>query len=138
MDSNLLVERGIEDGAKLIRQLIRDQFPVEVALWVKINEDGLWRLYMASSLVDPKNFGETLRIVYAALDKIPHCSITPSEITLLNAGEAIARDAVKLRDRYPGDSPKPLRGLRLGNTTTHEVYVYPWPFPMKVRQMPEG
>ena len=48
MDTELLVENKIEDGAALIRQLIRDQFEVRVAFWVKRTEEGLWYLYIAT------------------------------------------------------------------------------------------
>lgn len=138
MDTDLLVENKIEDGERLIRQLIRDQFEVGVAFWVKINEDGLWYLYIASTSVDAKKMGEALHKVYAALDNIPACSITPTEITLLTSTDPIAQDAEALRDRYPSREPKPYRGQRLANLATEEVLIYPRLFPLKVRELADG
>ena len=138
MDQNLLVEGGIEDGQRLIRQLIRAQFEVEVAFWVKRDEDDLWRLHIASSSVDPKKVGDALHIVYTALDKIPICSITPLEITLLTDQDPIARDALALRDRFPTKEPMCYRLKRLGSLFAEELCIYPRRFPMKIRHLSDG
>ena len=60
MDTDVLVENKINDGESLIRQLIREQFGVEVAFWVKTSEEGLWQLWIASPAADPRNLGEAL------------------------------------------------------------------------------
>jgi hypothetical protein len=138
MDQNLLVEVGIEDGQLLIRQLNRERFEVEVAFWVKRDEADLWHLNIASSSFDPKRVGDALKIVYGALDKIPQCSVTPLEISLLTNQDPIARDAAALRDRFPSNEPKCFRGRRLGKMETAEVCVYPRRFPMKVQELPDG
>ncbi|MBY0526263.1 MAG: hypothetical protein K2R98_22915 [Gemmataceae bacterium] len=138
MDTDLLVDDRIEDGEKLIRQLIRDQFEVGVAFWVKVNEDGLWYLYIASSSVDAMKMGEALHKVYAALNKIPACSITPMDITLLTSTDPITQTAIALRDRHPSREPKRHRGLRLGNLATEELCIYPRLFPLKVRELADG
>jgi len=138
MDTDVLVETKIADGEGLVRQLVREQFGVEVAFWAKISGDGLWQLWIASPTVDLKNKGEALHIVYMALSKIPNCSVTPLEITLLSNADPIARDAVALRDRYPSREPKRYRSKRLGKLATEELLIYPLPFPWKVRGLPDG
>ncbi len=138
MDTDLLVETKLLDGERLIRQLIRDQFQVEVAFWVKLSEEGLWYLYIASSAVDADKPNEAYRIVYAALTSIPECSVSPSEIKLINRTDPIARDAVALRDRYPSRELVRYRRKQIGNLATEELCIYPRPFPWKVRELPAG
>jgi len=138
MDTDTLVENKIEDGEILVRQLVREQFGVTVAFWARINENGLWYLYIASPSFDPNNPGEAIRIVYAALTTIPRCSVTPLEIMLLANTDLIARDAVALRDRYPSREPKRYHAIRLGNLETVELLIYPRALPWKVRELPDG
>ena len=138
MDSDILVENKIDDGELLIRQLIREQFGVGVAFWVKLSEEGLWQLWIASSAVDPGNLGDALQKVYVALSKIPDSSVSPSEIKLLVDSDPIAREAAALRDRYPSRSPKPYQAKRLGKLAIEELWIYPRRFPWKVRELPDG
>lgn len=138
MDTDVLVENKIEDGESLIRHLIRDQFGVEVAFWVKTSEEGLWQFWIASPSVDPANLGEALRRVYATLTKIPDCAVSPLEITLLSDTDQIAREAAALRDRYPSRLPKRYQAKRLGQLAIEELWIYPRRFPLKVRDLPDG
>jgi hypothetical protein len=137
MDTELLVEK-IEDGERLIRQLIRDQFEIEVAFWAKADDADLWHLYIASASFDPKDLVKALRIVYAALAKIPNCSISPMDFRLLTNRDPIARGAVAWRDRYPSREPKRYHGKRLGNMDAQDLCIYPRRFPMKIRELPDG
>jgi hypothetical protein len=134
MDTEVLVESRIEDGELLIRQLIREQFGVEVAFWARRNEDSLWQLWIASSSIDPMSLGESLGKVYASLAKIPACSVLPTEIKLITGTDPIAREAALLRDRNPSRNPKRYHGKRLGKLTTEELVVYPRRFPWNLRQ----
>ena len=138
MDSDLLLENKIEDGAALIRQLIRDQFEVSVAFWVKRTEEGLWYLYVATTSVKAEKLNEAYRIVYEALTKIPDCSVSPSEIKVITGTDPIADDAVALRDRNPSREEKRYRGKRLGNLATEELCIYPRRLPLEVRELPDG
>jgi len=138
MDTDVLVENKIADGERLIGDLIREQFGVDVAFWVRTSAEGLWQLWIASPAVDPGDLGEALRRVYAALAKIPDGSVSPSEITLLTDTDPIARAAVALRDRYPSRDPKPYHAQRLGRLAIEELWIYPRRFPMKARQLPDG
>lgn len=138
MDTDVLVENKIDDGENLIRQLVREQFGVEVAFWVKTSEEGLWQLWIASPAVDPGNIGEALGKVYGALTKIPNCSVSPMEITLLIDTDSIAREAAALRDRYASRDPKQYKAKRLGKLAIQDLWIYPRRFPMKVRELPDG
>ena len=138
MDRELLVQTQIEDGAALIRQLVRDQFEVNVAFWLKRTEESLWSLYVATTSVSEEQLNGARRKVYDALTKIPDCSISPSEFSVITATDPIARGAVALRDRSPSREPKHYHGQRLGKLATEEVCIYPRLFPLEVRVAPSG
>src|SRR5207245_10719853 len=101
MDTEVLVETRIEDGRKLIAELLRNAFDVTVALWVRTSEDGLWFLYIGSNSVHPEKLGDSYKTVYEYLRRIPDSSISLSEIKLVHSTNPIVRDAVAIRDRYP-------------------------------------
>ena len=77
MDTELLVESRIEDGQRLIDQLIRDEIEVSVGFWGRLSEEGLWQLYIASPSIHAEKLGEALHKVYASLNKLSDCSVTP-------------------------------------------------------------
>ena len=101
MAAGLLVDSRIDDGQRLVDQLLRDNFKVTVAFWVKLGEDAPWRLYIASPRVDAVSPGQAYPALFASLRKIPESSIELLEIRLLNEASPIARDAVMLRLQYP-------------------------------------
>jgi hypothetical protein len=125
MDTELLVENQIDDGWKLIAEIIRSGFDVTVAFWVRTSEEGLWFLYIASNSVDPERIGDAYRTVYACLSRIPGSKIQISEIKLISASNPIARDALSARNRYPGRLPTRYHGNRLGSIAIEEAYIYP-------------
>ena len=97
MDTELLVESQIDGGQRLVDQLMRDDFEISVAFWVKTSEEGLWHLDIASPSVDKGKLGEAYRKVYASLGKIPNSWVSPSDIKLVNDMNPIAREAVEVR-----------------------------------------
>src|SRR5260370_42349130 len=101
MDTDLLVENKIDDGQRLLNELVRNQFQVSVAFWAKRSEEGLWHLWIASSAVAPNYSGDALAKVYAAMTAIPDCQVTPVDISVLNDMSPIAQDAIDARDRRP-------------------------------------
>jgi hypothetical protein len=138
MDTDVLVETKIEDGERLIRHLIRDQFSVEIAFWVKASEEGLWQLWIASPSADPANLGEALHKAYATLTRIPDCTVAPSEITLVTDRDPMAREALALRDRSPSREPRQYHVQRLGKRAINGLWIYPRRFPWTVRELPDG
>lgn len=140
MDTELLVENKLDDGEALIRYLMREQFNVRVAFWIKRSEGASWYLYIATSSVSAEKLNDAYRMVYAALADIPQCSVLPSEIKIITFSDPIARDAVALRDRSPVAirETKFYRGKRLGNLSADELCIYPRRLPLKVRELPSG
>jgi hypothetical protein len=115
----------------LVEQLVRDGFDVSVAFWVKISEEGLWHLYIASPSVDAEKLGESYGKVYASLNKIPSSWVSPSDIKLITDMNPIARDAVEVRDRHLAKLPTRYHGKRLGSLSISEAYIYPPSAPEK-------
>jgi hypothetical protein len=125
MDTELLVEPREEDGRDLLAQLARDEFDVTVALWAKPSEDGRWRLYIASPLVDPAKRGQAHVAVFDSLRKLPGLAFSLSDIRMIPATSPTAIAAKALRDRRPGRRPIRVRGDRLLDIPAEEVYIYP-------------
>jgi len=125
MAAEILVETQIEDGRRLVEQLVRDDFDVAVAFWCKTSEESLWHLYIASPLVDPKRPGDAYRPVYASLNKLAGSCIQISDLKLANEANPIARAAIEVRDRYPAPLATRYEGKRLGNLSIEEAYIYP-------------
>jgi len=125
MDTELLVEDQIDDGQWLIEQLVKDDFEVSAAFWLKRSEDALWELFVASPLADTENRGRGYHKIYTALDEISNSSVTPSNITLIDDKDPIARSAIELRDRRSAKTPTKYHGNRLGTLSIKEAYIYP-------------
>lgn len=125
MDTELLVDNRIEDGQKLVAELVLAGFDVSVAFWGKTSEEGLWFLYIGSTSVEPSKIGDAYRTLYACLSKIPDPSMGMSEVKLIEATNPIAKDAMAARDRQPGRLPVRFQGRRLGNLSIDEAHIYP-------------
>jgi hypothetical protein len=124
MDTEILVGSHVEDGARLLDQLVRDDFEVGAAFWIKTSEEGLWLLYIASPSVDEGRLGEAYGKAYASLAKVPDSSISPSDIKLVNDADPIARDVIAIRDRRPANVATRYRGKRIGHVSIVEAYIY--------------
>jgi hypothetical protein len=127
MAAELLVETQIDDGQRLVEQLVRDSFEVTVAFWFRTSEEDLWHLYIASPLVDAEKPGDAYRYLYASLSKLPGSWIQLSDIKLVNDANPIARAAMAVRDRYPARLATRYGGKRLGNVPIEEAYIYQRP-----------
>jgi hypothetical protein len=129
MAAELLVGYRIDDGKRIVDQLIDDGFEVTVALWVKVDAEGPWHLYIASPAVKAEKPGESYPALYLSMSKIPDLSIEISAIKLINNTNPIARGAIELSDRQPARIPTHYVGPRLGNLVIEEAYIYPPPIP---------
>ena len=125
MDTELLVDNRIEDGQKLVAELVSVGFDVSVAFWVKTSEEGLWFLYIGSTSVEPSKIGDAYRKLYTCLSNIPDSWVEMSEVKLVQASNPIAQDAIIARDRQPGRLPLRFHGKRLGGLSIEDSYIYP-------------
>jgi len=133
MDSDLLVEK-VADGERLSRLLKRADFDVRVMFWAKESEDSSWRLWIASSSLNPSSLKEAIAAVYDAIAGIRDCSIGLSEFGLLEATDPKALAAAALRDRVSSREPLHLRGRELAGRRYEELVLYPTRLPLEVRQ----
>jgi hypothetical protein len=124
MDTEVLVNDQIADGLRLLEQLIKDNFNVSVAFWVKTSEDGVWQFFLASPEGGSDKITEAYRKVYYSLDFISPSSISNSDISIINDANAIARAAIEQRDRLPARIPTKYLGKRLGPLAIKEAYIY--------------
>lgn len=136
MVAELLVIGRIDEGQRIIDQLVRDGFEVTVAFWLKAGEYDPWHLYIASPRVDAERPGESYPALYASLSKVPDTPVQVSQVRLVNDAQPIARAAVALRDRYPNRGPTGHRGIRLGGLPVEEVDIYPATATMKANEIP--
>jgi hypothetical protein len=127
VDTELLVDSRIDDGQRLIDQLVRDGLEIKAAFWVKTKEEGLWHLYIASPSVDQEKPGEAYGRAYASLSELPDTTISLSDIKLINGTNPLAKAAVAVRERQPGKGLISVTGKRLGDQSIEEAYVYPPP-----------
>jgi hypothetical protein len=125
MDTELLVDNQIADGQSLIEQLIKDNFRVSAAFWVKSTEEGSWQLYIASPDVDSTKPNEAYQKVYYSLDSISDSTISTVDINLLNSENPAAKAAVVQRNRARAKKGLKYYGKRLGNLAVKDAYIYP-------------
>lgn len=125
----ILVEQRIEDGEKLLAHLVRSGFDVAVAFWV-LSEEDYWILYIASNEAEPRTVRAAHGRLYSLMVQAPSDSVSVSDVRLLDPADAIAKQAIAIRDRQPGRLGVPYRGSRLAGLAIQEAYIYPKIGPM--------
>jgi hypothetical protein len=130
MDTETLVANRIDDGRKLVEELLRQGFAVSAAFWLHASEDGKWYFYIVSPKVDTEGIIEAYRALHPVVRVMPPLFwIRPLEIKLIGPNNPIARDilAIQSRTTAPRGSPTRWGGTRLGNVSVEEAYLYPLP-----------
>jgi hypothetical protein len=125
MDQVSLVDRRIDDGQRLIEQLLRDNFDVTVACWLKMSEEDWWHLYIASKVVDERGPAEAYRALQSSLQQLSGTTISLTDVKLIGASHPIARDVLKIQKRYSGGAPIPFGGAQFGGIIVEEALIYP-------------
>ncbi|MHB1423303.1 MAG: hypothetical protein ACYC3I_08925 [Gemmataceae bacterium] len=135
MDTSSLVRDAIDDGRKLLVQLVRDGFDVTIAFWVRFQseEPGPW-FYIVSKAVDQKGLRTAYQAFHESLQHIPapwrpwKSLSETDEIRLVGAEDPFARDVLALRTQFPGRN-RFLRGVRIGNQFVAELVIYQYNLP---------
>ncbi len=138
MDKEILVDNQIEDGRRLVSQLVADDFPVVAAFWVTTADEGLCHLYIASPFGPSGRVRPAYGLVHASLSKIPDPEITLTEIKLIPPDDPIAQDVLETQRRHPRRIATRTRRPRLGGMAVDEVYIYPVPKPRRSAGHPFG
>jgi hypothetical protein len=84
MGKAALVERDTEQGRRLIEALDQAGFPVVAAFWSFFPEENLYRLIIASPVVDEKGPREAYTKIQAMLQALPMPDFTLDTITVLS------------------------------------------------------
>jgi hypothetical protein len=127
MAQEILVDDQIDDGQAIIDQFLADGIDVAVAFWVKPGERS-WTLYLASPGFNDRERVEADRAVYDSVSKVSDLTIRPFlDIEVIDARDAIARDAIRIAGRKGKKGPIRYRGTRLGDLGIARAYIYPRP-----------
>lgn len=125
MATEVLVEYRIEDGQKLIAELVIEGFDVSVAFWALSSEEAIWSLYIGSASVNATNVGDAYRTLYRCLGNLSLPRVSLSDVKLLSANDPIAEDAISTRDRHRGRTVVRVHGGRMGSLSFDEAHIYP-------------
>jgi hypothetical protein len=128
MDTATLVDNQLEDGHKLISQLVRNNFDVTASAWICPSEEGRWYLYVVSRTVDEKGLAVAYREAYATLRSLTEISLSVSEVKLIGPANPIAADVLEIQRRHAiARVPIRYHGPQLGRIAIDEAYIYPPP-----------
>jgi hypothetical protein len=124
MGEELLVTEQIDAGAEFVCEF-DDYLPVSVAFWVVSMESRDAFLFVASDDIDDHNFDVAYGEVLRKLSGKRSQWLNPFQIKLLNSSDPIARDAVRIRDRYASPLVTRYGGSSLGGTSIEGACIYP-------------
>ncbi len=79
-----LVEELISDGAKLLRELDANLFPVESMFWVRLPVEDYWRLVIASPLVAQRGSMFGYRLLNEILGDLNLAGITLEDVSIVD------------------------------------------------------
>ena len=126
MDKKPLVSEQIDAGERLAREFNKT-IPVQAAFWLRERESEEWYFYLASDQINDANsdlaYSEVLRIVP------PDQSlwIDPFQVKVVAADAPVAKAALDVMQKYPGQIPTRYHGRQFGDLSVDEVYIYPLP-----------
>ena len=124
MDTQTLVDDKIHAGQRFITLLVRNNFDVKVACWVKTSEEDDWFLYVASGEVDKKGLAEAYREAYRVLEELDIPWITASQLKLVRSDNPLVADVQETQHQLTTAFPTISHRPQLGDMSTQEVYIY--------------
>ena len=127
MDQETLVERQVDDGAKIVEKLRESGFDVAAAWWMKAGEDGIWFLYIASKEVDENGIRAAYHSVNTIKGALGQLWVDRFRVKLVSPLNPVAKDVIDILTRYPGQLPMRSGGRKLGNISIDDSYIYPLP-----------
>ena len=124
MAEEVLVEKKLELGERLIRELQARDFDVSAAFWMQ-EDGGLWYLYLATSVADDLGTYEAYKKLNALLRQLNVPLIDPFEIKIIRTSEPVTAEVLEITNRpranvYARHSLHKLGGLRSG-----DAHIYP-------------
>jgi len=115
----ILVEQNIEDGKKLIDALEAVNFRIQMALWLYDSESQVWRLNIATPLVDERGSRYAYTDIQGVLKSIvPPLSLSLQDISVISTENKLVK-SLKKAIRVPYG----LQGIRLTRNTINSIYI---------------
>jgi hypothetical protein len=127
MDQETLVEKQIDDGAKIVRELRANAFAVTAAWWMRTSEEGLWFLYVASPEVEDAGIAAAYRKLHTIMQSLEPLWVDWFRVKLVGPENPIAKDVVATLVKYGDRFAARFGGKKLGNVTIDGAYIYPQP-----------
>lgn len=126
MADEILVDKKLEDGEKLIRALRAKNFDVSAAFWMQI-DDGFWHLYIASKNFETETPGSfsSWDTILATLGQLGHSSIDRTDLTLITTNSPAASEVIELQSRFPLNLYSRQQLRKLGGLRFAEAHIYP-------------
>ncbi|HWY88832.1 MAG TPA: hypothetical protein VNX28_19120 [Gemmataceae bacterium] len=125
MDTEMLVDKRIYDGERLIKALAEKGVDVGIAFWLKMSDDGKWVLFLALPSVGAKGLAAAYSDVYKVLAAMEGIWIEMADIKVLALDDPVAKYVMSLRDRHRGQYALQLKSHRFPNLDAEEAYIYP-------------
>jgi hypothetical protein len=125
-----LVDEQIEDGQKLIDQLLAEGLDLTAVCWVRLqeSEEHEWRFYIISERFGQDGSKDARLSVYETISKMPEPQspwFTGFKLRLAGLNDPVAKEVLDFRARYPGR--KWLPGANVYSKTIEQAYIYPLP-----------
>jgi hypothetical protein len=129
MDQETLVKERIDDGKKVVDQLPGLGFEVTAALWIQAIDDGEWRFYLISPVVETVGLTAAYGKLHTAIRAMPPSRIDPLEVRLLGPSDPVARDVLAIYQCFPQSRGYATwwQGKHLGGVNIEGAYLYPLP-----------
>jgi hypothetical protein len=125
MDQGTLVEKQVDDGARVIAKLRESGFDVAAAWWMKSSDEGQWFLYIASKDVGDRGIKAAYHTIHTTMGTLGPLWVDRFEVKLVEPQNPIAQDVLGIMARYPDRTPTRYGGRKLGNVAIDDSYIYP-------------
>jgi hypothetical protein len=133
MGKATLVESDITDGRELIEALKQAGFPIRAALWFYFSESEVWRLMIATPLVDEQGPKEAYTRIQSVLASLPRLAVSGSgrlvrqgisltDTTVVGPKDNIIRLLRKISRKGPVEAR--YTRIAIDNTYIDDVYIY--------------
>lgn len=129
MDKKPLVTEQIDAGERLTQEFNKT-IPVQAAFWLRERESDEWYLYLASGQINDAKSDLAYREVLRIVPPNQSLWIDPFQVKVVGTDAPVARAALDLMQKYPGQLPTRYHGRQFGDLSVDEVYIYPLPLPV--------
>ncbi|MTT32405.1 hypothetical protein GMB86_10345 [Terrilactibacillus sp. BCM23-1] len=120
MDKTILVEQDLKNGERLIRKLDELNFIVHSAFWLYIPESDIYRLMIATPLVDEIGPQEVYRKIKSTIDLIEEpFDISLQSISVISPNNEL----IKILGTFTKTDANAINGIRFTRNTINNMYI---------------